>query len=258
MSDLEKARKYLKFGKIVQAEGLLLSALESAKAEKDIGQQETILDLMIGHLYAPSEEYPVARDYLDQLRALNGDQALLEKNEALVASIRTPDQKQSPNFDNQDFLALMKLIEDEKTFVQGGETGGFFAIADIRQALEVSRRQDLQDFEIWPSLRSKESSKVLAKHQKENLDLSGFEENWAEAISGKIQKIYWSSRCSKFDILDDLIGDITMLSEYKIADLQDSPLFEDMIAAYRAGLWPCGWHGDYPDGSLAVFDFRNA
>lgn len=32
--------------------------------------------------------------------------------------------------------------------------------------------------------------------------------------------------------------------------------FELVFAAYRAGGWPCGWRGDYPDGKLIVFARR--
>jgi len=42
-------------------------------------------------------------------------------------------------------------------------------------------------------------------------------------------------------------------TELAVAHVTPVHLFRDMWYWYRAGHWPCGWEGDWPDGRLVVF-----
>jgi len=42
-------------------------------------------------------------------------------------------------------------------------------------------------------------------------------------------------------------------TEMVVAHLTDIHLMRDMWYWYRAGHWPCGWEGDWPEGRLIVF-----
>ena len=46
---------------------------------------------------------------------------------------------------------------------------------------------------------------------------------------------------------------IYIASEMVVADLTDVHLLRDMWYWYRAGHWPCGWEGEWPDGRLIVY-----
>ncbi len=46
---------------------------------------------------------------------------------------------------------------------------------------------------------------------------------------------------------------IYIACEMVVADLTDVHLLRDMWYWYRAGHWPCGWEGEWPDGRLIVY-----
>lgn len=63
----------------------------------------------------------------------------------------------------------------------------------------------------------------------------------------KSQKV---SQATSIAIKLDVLG-ACMENEY--ADLIPPKLFKDRIDWYLAGHFPCGWEGDFPEGSLIVF-----
>lgn len=54
-------------------------------------------------------------------------------------------------------------------------------------------------------------------------------------------------------ISDEIAADLYHCA-YKRAVLGDAPhFFEELFTQYQSGLWPCGWKGNYPAGSLICF-----
>ncbi len=64
-------------------------------------------------------------------------------------------------------------------------------------------------------------------------------------INSREREYYWAAsvqhHCSYIAI------------EMVVAHLTDIHLMRDMWYWYRAGHWPCGWEGDWPEGRLIVF-----
>lgn len=40
--------------------------------------------------------------------------------------------------------------------------------------------------------------------------------------------------------------------EYEYADLRPPGLYDRLVSIYEVGRFPCGWRGDYPEGSLEI------
>ena len=54
------------------------------------------------------------------------------------------------------------------------------------------------------------------------------------------------------DYLNDIEADL--LNCYlNIKHIQKYPLWNAVFKAYKKGVFPCGWLGDYPEGKLVVF-----
>jgi hypothetical protein len=54
------------------------------------------------------------------------------------------------------------------------------------------------------------------------------------------------------DLVDDVVSDLFNCA-FNRAVNGATGFFEQLFTAYRAGGWPCGWSGDFPNGHLAVY-----
>jgi hypothetical protein len=51
---------------------------------------------------------------------------------------------------------------------------------------------------------------------------------------------------------DAIFGDFSFFI-FKDFNNYENNLLDQMLQAYLAGGWPCGWEGEYPDGRLVIF-----
>lgn len=257
MDTLEKAGKYLKFGRVVEGEKLLRAELEAVTG-RDPAREQAVLEMMIGQLHVPCRDYFDARDCLCRLESLQPDPETLARNRALVEAIKMPEVDSEPDYDAPAFVELLALLDSDDFLVARGEAEGFFLVEDIATAAWISKRQGTDEFDEWPGLRSEASSEVLRQYQRKRLKLHRFDAMWDREISPKLERIGFSEPYRQADLVDDLLGDMNMLLTYRLVGAEASTLFEEMIRAYRLGYWPCGWQGEYPEGRMAVFAFRKS
>ena len=53
--------------------------------------------------------------------------------------------------------------------------------------------------------------------------------------------------------LNDIDGDLSSCAQSRAYVGEANPFFEKLFDLYKAGVWPCGWEGNYPAGKLVVF-----
>jgi hypothetical protein len=105
------------------------------------------------------------------------------------------------------------------------------------------------DFEFWSELRDLERSKLRRGTPKIQNKFSDY-----------LSDVVWN----KLTLPDSSTSTLTTLRDEIYADLEDaflnehlgrkSLLFEQILAVYELGGWPCGWLGKYPAGKLIVLD----
>jgi hypothetical protein len=136
----------------------------------------------------------------------------------------------------------------------GGDSSRVLVETNFARARERAWTQDPEsDFAIWTDLREMVMSKVRGQRH----EIAGF-----DAASKELRKLVdelsaiFKKRLKRGpydEILDDVASDFYNCA-YKRAVLGNVPhLFETLYECYRAGGWPCGWRGQYPDGVLVVY-----
>lgn len=122
------------------------------------------------------------------------------------------------------------------------------------KSIELARTQDPEmGYEIWTDLNERLMSKVRGYGVK----TSGFNEIRKELprLGDELASILKKRlRLSPFEeIVDEVASDFYHCA-YKRAIIGGAPdFFETVFCCYRAGGWPCGWRGEYPDGLLVVY-----
>lgn len=135
-----------------------------------------------------------------------------------------------------------------------GDTDAVLIEGDFAKAQERSWTQDPEDdYAIWSDLREIVMSKVRGQRNK----LSGF-----NAVGQELPKLgdelsaIFKKRLVRgpYDAIMDEVASDFYRCAYKRAVLGDqSHFFETLYECYRAGGWPCGWKGEYPEGKLVVY-----
>lgn len=128
----------------------------------------------------------------------------------------------------------------------------FFLVNSFAVAKRMAR-EDFYGDRTWGDIRDNEV--VLIKKVARSTD--GFKETDAklwDAYKIGLKGIGPGLGSTTFsEVSDEVCGDY-LACLYGRAFQGSSNLFiENLFAAYKCGGWPCGWHGDYPNGILAVY-----
>ena len=109
-----------------------------------------------------------------------------------------------------------------------------------------------EDELLWTDIREREMSVVKGKAY----TIPGFTEVKENLTSSLKLLTAWLKR--KLDesyvvILDDIIADLFNCACARAVDGTSNPFFERLFTIYKAGAWPCGWSGQYPQGHIVAY-----
>jgi len=107
----------------------------------------------------------------------------------------------------------------------------------------------------WVDVRERVASEVMAvRYQIANFtevddELGKLVDKFHSVLRRKLRGQY-------ADLLDDVAGDLFNCAYSRAVLGESDGLFERIYQAYKAGYWPCGWDGDYPNGVLIMYSPR--
>jgi hypothetical protein len=55
------------------------------------------------------------------------------------------------------------------------------------------------------------------------------------------------------ELLDDIASDMKGCIYSRAFQGVNSTFFEKILTIYQDGGWPCGWHGDWPEGEISIY-----
>ena len=117
---------------------------------------------------------------------------------------------------------------------------------NIVHDFSIAKKYAYQQYDIetvWLDLREKKS--LILK-----LSTDSDDEFWDSIYPYIEEKI--SSINLDIDLVNDIEADLYncyLNSKYNV----NSPFWNSIWDCYASGLWPCGWHGKYPEGNLVAF-----
>jgi len=128
---------------------------------------------------------------------------------------------------------------------------------DFNRAVYKSRTQDIEEDEdedklTWKDVRSAELRKVYAKMYKLS-DFGAVEKELTELPTAFFKCLRRKLPKQYDEIMDEIIGDLYACAFARAVDEAGSPFFERLLNIYQSGGWPCGWEGQYPEGTLVVY-----
>lgn len=168
-------------------------------------------------------------------------------------------------------------VEEVTEFVEGGAilagvrspAPAWLVIDDWNAARRFAYSQEAEGQEVWADLREQEAAKLVPVRYRAaegpRAEFKALSDGYyatpasrlgtTPAARLRMRKAGQASHPAR-EMIDDIHGDVSNLAEARLLDLE-LPLFEEVFAAYRAGGWPCGWQGTYPEGQLVVFTPRD-
>jgi len=138
-------------------------------------------------------------------------------------------------------------------FVPVGTTSGVRAITDFKQAQDYCWNELYGNGEYtWTDLRERQMGKVKGLGYK----IDGFKETKGklDEYDGVILDSFHHRVDEKYqEVFDDVTADLWNCLISRAIQGNAPGFFEKLFDAYKQGLWPCGWDGDYPDGRLIAY-----
>jgi hypothetical protein len=126
----------------------------------------------------------------------------------------------------------------------------FFVVDDFEEACAYAYERPISDAEDapdWTTLREQAASAILGASDALMRDaLDGLLNQFHPAVSQRVPRQY-------AETVDDVLGDLINVASSRAVFSAGDRLFDKVWEAYRAGGWPCGWIGDYPEGRLVVY-----
>lgn len=122
-------------------------------------------------------------------------------------------------------------------------------IEDLSDALDFATGQCLDGKEDWTDLRENQSAEVLGQAYKidggsELLDV--IFKHW-ESFEYSLPDRFITSGAN-----NEIEADFLFIAKSEKIKSISSSFFAMLLDFYKAGYWPCGWEGDYPNGKLLV------
>jgi hypothetical protein len=65
-------------------------------------------------------------------------------------------------------------------------------------------------------------------------------------LKRRLKRQYW-------EVIDDILFDMRACADNRAVFGKTDNFYEEVFQIYRAGGWPCGWVGRFPDGVFAVY-----
>ncbi|MCG2574849.1 hypothetical protein LVY74_14975 [Acinetobacter sp. ME22] len=125
-------------------------------------------------------------------------------------------------------------------------------LGDFDEAKNMAWRQEGQ-FLPWVDIRENEASEILAERYKLD-DFKVFDDELGLLIDHFYSVLRKKLSGEYVDLLDDIASDLYNCAYARaIHGIDEEGLFEKIFITYRAGYWPCGWEGIYPDGNMLIY-----
>ena len=154
-----------------------------------------------------------------------------------------------------DFGCSDKVLNNPTPF----DDGTVIIERDFETALHRARTQGQdedeemdEDWLSWGDIREHELSELYilapeASHDKEiNNALHQLTETMRQCLEENLPQEYIRT-------LNGIDGDMYSCARSRALMGDQNPFFEKLFNLYKAGVWPCGWEGNYPEGQLVVF-----
>ncbi len=147
-----------------------------------------------------------------------------------------------------DLVESGKVLRDQSPISDEGVQ----VITDLQEATQHAWEEELEGEMTWADLREREKGNVYAVRYR----LQGFESiddelsKLLDILSAAIQR---HLPLEYTDLMDDAVADLHACAFSRAVSGASNPFFERLFAVYRAGGWPCGWSGRYPEGKLVAY-----
>ena len=127
---------------------------------------------------------------------------------------------------------------------------------DLEKALAIAFEQSEDSSRLdWNTLRSQQMRRVYAKEYA----TVGFTQSITPELrrlrNDLITILKPQLRGPWKELIDDVAGDLGNCAYARALFGKENEFYERLFSIYKAGCWPCGWEGDYPDGRPIVFEF---
>lgn len=126
-------------------------------------------------------------------------------------------------------------------------------LRDFEEAKALAWNIPFRDIKwTWTDIRENEMAEVRGVRYQ----IDGFDE-YRDSLRDLLQVFtrYVKRRLQhKYSaVLDDVVADLYNCAFTRAVYGVREDFFERLFVVYRAGGWPCGWDGEYPDGRLVVY-----
>jgi hypothetical protein len=160
-----------------------------------------------------------------------------------------------------NYGVFSKEVEEVVQFVKTGQLfkpsnklpEGVAAIYSFEDAMDSAWNKTYGKAEyLWTDIREQEM-RPIEKTLYEIPDRDVISDNLTACIETFYQHIRRQLPNDMMKILDDVLADLDNCAQARAAFGTASKFFETQFKIYRAGGWPCGWQGDYPEGKMLAY-----
>jgi|SRR3569833_226730 len=147
-----------------------------------------------------------------------------------------------------DFVKAGRLLKPVKYLLTH-----IVAIRDLEKARDMAMKQTYGvDEYLWTDIREIEMSRVKGVGYALE-DFSDPRKELSENIKFFTSCLRHSLDESYRDLLDDIVSDLYSCAFARAVQGETPGFFEILFEIYKAGGWPCGWRGNYPQGNVVGF-----
>lgn len=159
---------------------------------------------------------------------------------------------------------LLGALQDEMLVVRSVRRAAAYALLGEIPGTDPDAEYDAEEDEgalSWFDIRSLEASQIrkLAYEYPDYREMrTPFKRQLSEDIDRPIHKrlpmSYGPDPDHLIDFRDEVSSDLVHCAEARaLTDGTGLPFWERLFEVYKAGGFPCGWYGKYPDGTLIVY-----
>ena len=146
-----------------------------------------------------------------------------------------------------DFIRKSKMFNKTTFHVDNLEV-----INDFNEAQNLAWSQDSSEVDtVWEYVKSQEAESIVERVY--DLELVTQQDDLYDYFSDHDN---YSNDFIPFDYIDineEVEGDLTMCALNRLVNGKTDNFYEKIFEVYKAGGWPCGWKGTYPNGEVIVY-----
>lgn len=246
MDLIDTAQKFIKFGKVVQAEKILSGIVASHERKT---QEWLAAKSLLAQLKLQCAQWSATITHIEEIEKHHQLSPQLAENLATAREKIRPkhvDRKMYGPLEN--WAKSFEITPHSNLKIDNAKK------IPRSEIINIAHNQNIDNpYQSWNHVRETAWKQVNTLLFEMEPDKKPFQNTWKEIKNSLEKKIEAHPESLAFYFMDDIEADIELIlrSAYVDADIH---LAKELHRIYSSGAFPCGWEGEYPDGTICYTD----